>query len=265
VQDPALIEALRGIARTRQLQGVCCSYRSLQQILTILQAAENIQPAEIARAMAELADGYSIAKKNERARELYRQAWLALQSEPQKDKREFLFHRPEQIAMSRRMAESQPGKKIYMNRQNRGLPNSLNPLTESEEMVEKSLPPQMFTIAAYEKQYRHHINDLANRFDPENKTREVIGFPVQFLYDQLKYILPQALHDPATLAQLFIKLDFTVREDGSITDIVISETNAPNKLIRTIKQALSKSRFRPRMQQGEPIETKNVQLTQVFK
>lgn len=264
-QHLMLVEALRGIATTRQLQAICCSYKALQQVLTILKSAENIQPAEIALAMAELADGYSVSKKKDQARELYRQAWLMLQNEPESEKREILFRQPEQIAMSKKIDESRPGRKIYMARQNYGLPSNYQLLTENEEMVEKNLPPQMFTVASYENQYRHHINDLTTRFDAEQKTREVIGIPVQFLYEQLKYILPHSLHDPETLAQLFIELEFTVREDGSVTDIVISETNAPNKLIRTMKQALRKSRFRPRMQQGEPIATKNVQLTQVFK
>ena len=264
-QDIRMVEALKGIARSRQLQGVCCSYKSLQQILTILQADETTQPAEIALAMAELADGYSIDKKKEQAKKLYRQSWLTLQKEPEEKKREILFEQPEQIAMSKKIEESQPGKRIYMAQQNRSTLSDFKLLTDQEEMIEKNLPPQMFTIGSFENQYRHHIRDLSTGYDYEQKTREVIGIPVQFLYEQLKHVLPQALHDPDTLAQLFIELEFTVREDGSITDIEISETNAPHKLIRTMKQALSKSRFRPRMQQGEPIETKNVQLTQVFK
>ncbi len=267
-QDLKLVEPLRGIATTRQLQGVCCSHKSLLKILTILQASENIPPAQLALAMAELADGYSISKKRTQAKEFYRQAWLTLQSEPEKEKREDLFHRPEQIVMSKKMDESRQVKRLILMQQNRGAPVSYSNyrrLTADEELIEKYLPPQKFTIAPYEKQYRHHINDLAARFDPNQKTRQVIGVPVQFLYEQLKHILPYALHDLETLAQLFIELEFTVREDGTVTDIVIAATNAPNKLIRTMKHAISKSRFRPRVQEGEPIETRNVQLTQVFK
>lgn len=264
-QDLKLVEALRGIARTRQLQGVCCSYKPLQRLLTILKAAEQTKPAEIALAMAELADGYSISKKRSQARKFYRQAWLTLQSEPEKEKRENLFHQPEQIAMSKKLGGSQSRRKIYMVRQNRSLTGNFMRLTGDETRVDKYLPPQIFTIAPYEKHYHQHIRDQPTRFDADQQTRQVIGVPVQFLYDQLKHILPSALHDPEKLAELFIELKFTVREDGSVTDIVITATNAPTKLIRTMKQAMSKSRFRPRVQQGEPIETKDVQLTQVFK
>jgi tetratricopeptide (TPR) repeat protein len=231
-QDVKLVEALRGIARTRQLQGICCSHRPLLEVLNILKAQGDTQPVAMAHAMAELADGYSISKKGPQALELYRQAWLTLQNEPEGDRRENLFHRPEQIAMSK---------------------------------IERYPTPQVFTIAPFQKKYRHHISDPTTDFDPSQKTRQVIGVPVQFLYEQLKQILPSALHDPETLAQLFIELEFTVREDGNVVDIVIAATNAPNKLIRTMKQAMSKSRFRPRVQEGVPIETKNVQLTQVFK
>ena len=264
-QDVKLVEALRGIARTRQLQGICCSHRPLLEVLNILKAQGDTQPVAMAHAMAELADGYSISKKGPQALELYRQAWLTLQNEPEGDRRENLFHRPEQIAMSKKMDASRSSKRTYLLQQNRGAPTNFSRLMGEDELIERYPTPQVFTIAPFQKKYRHHISDPTTDFDPSQKTRQVIGVPVQFLYEQLKQILPSALHDPETLAQLFIELEFTVREDGNVVDIVIAATNAPNKLIRTMKQAMSKSRFRPRVQEGVPIETKNVQLTQVFK
>jgi outer membrane biosynthesis protein TonB len=93
----------------------------------------------------------------------------------------------------------------------------------------------------------------------------VIGIPLRFQTSQLLVILPSGYSDPQQLAELYIHLEFTVGADGTVSKIEVTDTNAPSKLVRTMKQALNKSQFRPRVVEGQPVDTDHFQLTQLFK
>ena len=95
-------------------------------------------------------------------------------------------------------------------------------------------------------------------------SQKMVGKPFQFIFRQLKTILPSSLRSEAKLANISIALDFTVTETGAIRDIEFAKSNAPAKLNRLMKEAIRKTRFRPALVDGRPVITHNVTLTQSF-
>jgi len=61
-----------------------------------------------------------------------------------------------------------------------------------------------------------------------------------------------------------ITLDFTVKNDGSLEDIEILESNAPVKVNKLMREVLSKVKYRPALTNGVPVTKEHVSLTQTF-
>jgi len=61
-----------------------------------------------------------------------------------------------------------------------------------------------------------------------------------------------------------ITLDFTVKNDGSIENIEILETNAPVKVNKLMREVLSKVKYRPALTNGVPVTREHISLTQTF-
>jgi hypothetical protein len=92
----------------------------------------------------------------------------------------------------------------------------------------------------------------------------VIGKPFQFYYDQLRTLLPLRLKKDDALNEVQITLDFTVKNDGSLENIEILETNAPVKVNKLMREVLSKVKYRPALTNGVPVTREHISLTQTF-
>ncbi|MDZ7684893.1 MAG: hypothetical protein U5O39_07675 [Gammaproteobacteria bacterium] len=71
------------------------------------------------------------------------------------------------------------------------------------------------------------------------------------------------MQDEEDLASLSVNLEFTVKADGRVSDVVV-DGDAPPKLKRLMRDVLYKSHFRPRLVEGSPVATENFRLTQTF-
>ena len=83
-----------------------------------------------------------------------------------------------------------------------------------------------------------------------------------FSKDQLNNIIPLRLEK--RMEELKIDLSFTVTSEGDLEEIEVEKSTAPAKLNRLIIEALRKAHYRPRLVDGLPVTTKNVQLVQTF-
>lgn len=257
----ASIETLRLMARTKTLQGVCCAYKILTQVVEKLQADNNTSTNELASAQADLADAYLNSRKVERAHATYARAWATLGD---KEGQEF-FDKPQQLALMRPLDHAASNTKQYkvpnLASFNRGIK-----LSREEQLVADYQPPQQFLVPQYENVYQVQIIDTFQRKEVnDEKTRKVIGHPFQFLTKQLLFILPMRMQKASELAELSVDLDFTVTEKGAIRDIEASGEGTPNRLIKLLKRVLARSRFRPRLVDAKPVSTQHVTLTQTFK
>ena len=98
----------------------------------------------------------------------------------------------------------------------------------------------------------------------EGRVRMYIGRPFKFLYDQLMHVLPMSLQKDEVLKKLTVSMDFTVGADGEVSDIIVSSDQGPSRLKALMQNVLVRATFRPRMVDGEPVETKHVKLVESF-
>ena len=66
-------------------------------------------------------------------------------------------------------------------------------------------------------------------------------------------------------SELFIDAEYTVKVDGRVGDVKLLGKNVPNDQVRRLRSQLAASRFRPRIVEGELVETKNLIIHQRFR
>jgi hypothetical protein len=139
--------------------------------------------------------------------------------------------------------------------------------TMHERLALADLAPQGFTLPLNQNDYQVQIRESHNTNHLENVAplQRMIGTPFQFNYTQLLYILPYSQRNAESLASFSIKMAFTVDVDGRLRDIDIQNRDLPPALASTMRKVLAKSRFRPRLVDGEPSPSQRVVLTQTFK
>ena len=258
VYDLRLLEPLQLIAKSRRLQGVCCTEKFLLKVLDIIEHNDNVPRDTRAAAYAELADAYTVRGKSDEAANFY---LLAAQTVNTAGLQE-----PRMIAMSRQI-DGFRHHNTQMFRPERDLFARRRPLRRMslEEQLEAGhQPPQRFVLPLSENTYQIKIIDARASIGSSEPTQKMVGNPFQFTFKQLQTILPSSLRNDADLATLSIELDFTVTETGAIRDIELTKSNAPVKLNRLMKQVLRKTRFRQALVEGQPVITHNVTLTQSF-
>lgn len=268
--DLRLVEPLMKMAGIRRLQRLCCSYQLLEQALKIVDAQPEPSNDTRVEVLTALGDAYIAAGKDEEARRAWRQVWGLLGNDAALAR----FAEPEQIAMAKELADAErtrSNKKVYdFDQQNLGpsMPTSfgtvLRERTMQEQLRAKNEPPQQFLVPLDSSTRNFHIADDVLAHDISQQSRKVIGHPFQFILSQLYAIMPLAAQDEASLSMLSLELEFTVNEDGKVTDVEMLNEEAPLKLARLMREVLTKSKFRPRIVDGEPVKSEHVRLTQRF-
>ena len=264
-RDPRQLPSIIQLAKIKRLQNSrCCSYKVLQQALEILENPDpnaDISDETRTQVYLDLADSYTLANKGDRAAQYYRLAWQSMPA----DERIQRFSETQKIVQSDTLNDRLPNNlKVYRPGKNRLGRNQFELLSLSEQLELESLPPQEFALLQNNNDHKVRIRDKNSpgAFNNEKITR-VIGYPFQFIEEQLLNILPASLKSER-LHQFRIELDFTVGRDGRIDDITVSSPISTHKLTRLMRQVLRKSRFRPRLVDGEPVKTRHVKLYQSF-
>ena len=258
VYDLRLLEPLQLIAKSRRLQGSCCTEKLLLEVLDIIENNDNVPLDMQATAYAGLADAYTVSGKSEDAAKFYALASLNVNPTIQQE--------PRMIAMSRQldgnrrhnMRVFRPERNLFAGRR------TLQRMSLKAQLDAPSQPPQRFILPLNENTYDVKIKDALAPADISEPVLKMVGKPFQFIFAQLKTILPGSLRNQTSLANISIAFEFTVTEAGAIRDIELTKSNAPAKLNRLMKEVLRKTRFRPALVDGQPAIKHNVTLTQSF-
>jgi hypothetical protein len=259
--DLRLMEPLKLISQSRRLQGACCIERSLERATGILDQHSDVPGDIVADIYSELADANIIYGKTDIAASLYAASYAA--------ERTVKTQAPKMISMSKKIGNSShPRKQMFAMRQDTfsGY-DRMRRMSLDEQLKAQYQPPQIFTVAIPEHNYGLRIKDtltMPPSGERVERTEALVGTPFQFLSHQLQNILPNALRDEVQLASIFIELNFTVSEKGSVQNIEFRSSNAPVKLNRLMKEVIRKIKFRPGLVEGQPVITHNVMLTQSF-
>ncbi len=230
--DLELIEPLRSISSTLYLQGACCPDEPLDRALDILASHPVSDAEDRVDALIHLAD-MSLLKKNEdRAKELYQKVWHMLASNQNGHKSKALFGTPTRLGISRKddvVSAFRTAQKGYF----RGNP----------EVVFLNEP----------------LDDAAAE-DGRNSPRGLIGTPLPLCFPQLLDLAK--VRGEEQLVDYYVDFDFTVNQDGQVLDVAVVDSNTPPRLGRYVKNLLQRTRFRPRLSEGEPVASEHVELHQ---
>jgi len=100
--------------------------------------------------------------------------------------------------------------------------------------------------------------EAAARGDP-------LSYPAQLDY-QLPPVAQRYLDRPEErTVERKLVLEFTVSRSGQVIDPVIVESDASERMERETMAAIRKALYRPRFENGEPVDTPNVRYQQTFK
>ncbi len=259
--DPRMVEFLTLQARTRQLEGGCCVAEILEQARAILEANPS-QNDEYPTLLFSLADAYIADREPELAAELYHRAatYQTLQSSQTAPDNELP---PRLIPTYGQLKRFTPHKQVYVPKK-----NSLDYFPSRQALLERQgfeeqPREEIFVIPFEDHQYNVRLTS-----NPRNRGSEslhvMVGEPVQFELGHLQEILPASYLHGTKLAETRIQLTFSVLADGTVTNLDVVSSNAPNKLQQLVKRALSMSKFRPRLVNGNAVDTHQLEIMQTF-
>ena len=106
----------------------------------------------------------------------------------------------------------------------------------------------------------HPVSDAE---DGRNSPRGLIGTPLPLCFPQLLDLAK--VRGEEQLVDYYVDFDFTVNQDGQVLDVAVVDSNTPPRLGRYVKNLLQRTRFRPRLSEGEPVASEHVELHQTFR
>jgi tetratricopeptide (TPR) repeat protein len=223
--DPRLIDYMRLVAKTRRLQGIWKSEKSLIEALEILDKNPDLPLDVKSGVYLELADAYVARRKPKKAEQYYSQVTLGegQQTEP-----------------------------------------ALIPITSSISMRAKQggRYSAAFKVPLSEKDYGVMVTE-SNFTQPSlPRSTPMIGNPFQFSRDLL--IGGLRLRPNLNFRRVKMTFEFTVTKSGKVQEVEVLASNAPSKLDNFMRKVLAKIRYRPGLLENIPIDTPKVQLTQTF-
>jgi tetratricopeptide (TPR) repeat protein len=261
--DPHHLPIIIERAKLKRLRRICCSHIVMQKALPILQNNPSVPTDLRIETYLALGDSYTDQGKTITAADYYRQAWQLMDVSEQTTLAE-----PTSIAMSRALI-TQRGKdpRLFAPERDHFGNTQFSPISSQEQIILETLPPQSFALPLAEKLYTMALRDKGQYSPYENREKvyRVVGHPYRFVHRQIINILPSGYHSDSELSQLVVDLNFTVGSRGDLYDIQILTPQVPSKLRRLLRESLRRSVYRPGIKNGEPVETKNVQLKQTFK
>ncbi|MFT7242677.1 MAG: tetratricopeptide (TPR) repeat protein [Candidatus Azotimanducaceae bacterium] len=253
---------LQQLAKLKRLQRVCCSTRVMEQALSLVENNLEIPNELKATTYLEVADAYTISGDEDNAANYYQKAWGLMSP----------VIRQETFATPHRIVFSQPlnhhrsiNTKVFRVEQDAFGRRDYRQVSRDDQLMMESLPPQEFVMTEDDDDYNVRIRDrtVSRDFEQEPAMRTV-GTPFKFLHKQLLQILPNRFRHDEILAEVEMEFQFEVDIDGRVHNIELLTEDVPIKLERTMREVVRKSRFRPRMEDGILVTTKNYRLTQKF-
>lgn len=235
----ALLPALRAISSILYSEGVCCPDEPLDRVLEITVNDPTTDKADELEAVIQLADMSLVKKKESKARRLYQRALMMLGKEDGKASKKALdlFGSPSSLGVNRADDVVQAYRK------------AINITHDDRSTV-------------FVKANRSDSGSALFFAAPKPAARELIGAPLLLCYPQVLDLVKKRSRN--NLSNYYVKLDYSVDEDGRVQNVEILDSNSPVKLNRYVINMLYSTRYRPRFDNGEPVETNHLNLHQTF-
>jgi tetratricopeptide (TPR) repeat protein len=103
--------------------------------------------------------------------------------------------------------------------------------------------------------------------DPKAKPGAVnpLEFPAQVYFPLPLLAIRNLNRPPEEVVERFVQAEFTVTQQGGVKDVKVTEQDATPRQISETLEAVRAARYRPKFENGEPVETTAVIYRQVFK
>jgi tetratricopeptide (TPR) repeat protein len=237
----ALAQPLRDLSSLQYVLAECCPAESLDRAVKILTNNPETDTTEKLEATVRLADVQTMVTKDEGAGQIYRRVWQMLSP----DKAQEMFNEPKHLGIRRRdivatafriAVESSPG---HINRHSRLL--SDNPRMIGNPVVDLS---------------------SQGKRDREKRANVLIGSPLALCYPQILQLMSKP--ERQTFAGNYVSMEFSVDKDGRVSDIQVVDSDAPSRVKAYVRNLLNLTRYRPRLENGEPVLAEHVTMRQTF-
>lgn len=253
---------LQRLAKLKRLQRVCCSTRIMAQALDLVDANPSVDDKLKAQTYLEVADAHTISGNRTEAETFYERAWNLMTPA----ERTARFSQPKKIALSRPLDnQTSLATRVYRVERDSFGRRELTPMLDRERRELESLPPQEFVLDTDTPGYDVRIRDRSvsptHDLKPAMRT---VGYPYKFLREQFLQVLPHRLHSDESLANLVVDLEFDIDSSGKPFNVTVLSVNTPAKVNKLMRDVVRKSRFRPRMENGQTVATRAFRLTQSF-
>ncbi|MCB1647624.1 MAG: hypothetical protein KDI36_19335, partial [Pseudomonadales bacterium] len=266
--DPdRLIDLYQRLAVIRRLEGSCCSYKYLETARDKLAGTELGQDQKL-RLYSLLGDAYLLSQRDEQALMAYQTVSNdfpdAFASPAMPQQFELLYPRPANNKTFVR-DEGRINVNLRLALQHPEHPDSgLKEVSEREFMQLPDLIPQGFLLPGHERDYQLKIDDNYNNIT-EQRVHRLVGFPYQYYYDQVIEALPFDQQTPESVNDLQLVLQFSVDERGHAEDVECLTDDVPPRLRKTLITSIRRTQFRPAFENGRPVKTDDMTLTQSFR
>ena len=242
--------------QARKLQGLCCS-NLLADAIDQARGADGVSASRLAAAYLAQADSLLLERREDEAAGWYLKAAALNPADANTEAR---------IIPARGVITSLRQDRITgyrLSQPHFGDPDRLEMMTRTEQLEHEHQSPQWFIVNGGEQMgFRLKDGHQATRL-----TREVqmlVGAPLMFDEEQLKFMLPGYLQLPAARSGLAVTLGFDITPAGRAVNIGVVDSNAPAKVNRLLTKALGRVVWRPKLVNGIPVAKTNVRIVQTF-
>jgi len=101
--------------------------------------------------------------------------------------------------------------------------------------------------------------------EPGKPLRDPLAVPVRIYYPVPTAVARGNRLFPGEGVEVYVQLELTVTPDGRVKDARLIDTNALKRNAREVLESMKDARFRPRFENGEPVETTALSFREVFR
>lgn len=231
-----MLRPLRGISSVLYLKGVCCAEKPLQEVLDSIRRDPTADRADEIDAMIHIADMNMMNKNRKQAQQIYQSAWNKLASEDG----------------TNNQAESVFGTPVLLGV--RGIKDVVAAFIRTDYTAR---------LEVIYPDVSENGNTWSISFGSKESKRgkKLIGGPLPLCYPQVMHLTHAGSEEE--LQAFYMDLDFTVTDAGNVAHVSIIDSNVPHRLKRYVTNLLRKFRYRPRLIEGEAVDT-DMTIRQTF-
>lgn len=103
--------------------------------------------------------------------------------------------------------------------------------------------------------------------DEETKrvAEDLFGAPTRLYPRNTGIVYLERQPDAPRGSPLFVRVEYTVRANGKVGEIDVLEKNVPNEQVRLLRYRIRSTKFRPRIENGQVVETKGLMFSQPYR